>query len=818
MSSDIPKLKDPLIMQNNMDNSQDFSRSEISFKDLQTIDQSPFQDQENSPLTVASSNLSYPIASQFTTQLNPVTSSLSKGTGFVRRSRFDGKEAPSPFSYAGPIDGYTAKEISPRLTEGMREVSWSATNISSNIVAKSLQAVEDAQVTLDGQNSQIALELTGLKLYDLEKKLDSCLSSSKNILDLNSKVSPKVSQIMSQSVRRSKIALLQNDYEKVTRGYCSISPQKSSPYSIRTSVKMSEKFAFEELTRSIGKHECQQLLSLDNEHNKMRASLHKDSFRESNVLNNSGGKENLPSPSPTKRLSLNSQRGIASVKKPKALGRAIETQNYYLPVNPEFRISVENTSPKNRERNDSTAKEGFSDISEISTIATYPIINEKREKINKSDINLRDDDMTKNYNNDTTLPTLENVDVQRELEKSHEQKVRMNFKRDWSIETSQEHSSYESTILGKETIKKEIESFLMKFESEDKKNFARQWLKGVIENKEEKYGDSLQQSSNIDVIEAKQTPTFHGKSEVSLKDILRAEGRAVHQSNNTNVSFRRNSKVQPEVSKSIKCSKFVNQVEKNSKKLFTLRPQKSLSNKDAETFNQTNMNGVKKDKTLTQTYQSRRNQRSQGDLSQRQVELSNMKSTRSPQRNHKSENDLDKVQSQPKSETPSSQTKSNEFKRKKIEPVNKSRSNEEKVQVKENKHHVPVPNMVKSLEFLENLRKDVERSINYIDRSLQDFEDTDSLDNNSLEMRFSKDPQENIWGNVPYKEAKSNYYEGDALEDSQSPKTTDINSRTLEFLVKEANSKIMDDERIISEQDEFITDEYNSLKHIDEIH
>jgi len=25
----------------------------------------------------------------------------------------------------------------------------------------------------------------------------------------------------------------------------------------------------------------------------------------------------------------------------------------------------------------------------------------------------------------------------------------------------------------------------MKFESEDKKNFARQWLKGVIENKEE---------------------------------------------------------------------------------------------------------------------------------------------------------------------------------------------------------------------------------------------------------------------------------------------------------------------------------------------
>ena len=334
-------------------------------------------------------------------------------------------------------------------------MSWSATNISSNIVAKSLQAVEDAQVTLDGQNSQIALELTGLKLYDLEKKLDSCLSSSKNILDLNSKVSPKVSQIMSQSVRRSKIALLQNDYEKVTRGYCSISPQKSSPYSIRTSVKMSEKFAFEELTRSIGKHECQQLLSLDNEHNKMRASLHKDSFRESNVLNNSGGKENLPSPSPTKRLSLNSQRGIASVKKPKALGRAIETQNYYLPVNPEFRISVENTSPKNRERNDSTAKEGFSDISEISTIATYPIINEKREKINKSDINLREDDMTKNYNNDTTLPTLENVDVQRELEKSHEQKVRMNFKRDWSIETSQEHSSYESTILGKETIKKE---------------------------------------------------------------------------------------------------------------------------------------------------------------------------------------------------------------------------------------------------------------------------------------------------------------------------------------------------------------------------
>ena len=128
-----------------------------------------------------------------------------------------------------------------------------------------------------------------------------------------------------------------------------------------------------------------------------------------------------------------------------------------------------------------------------------------------------------------------------------------------------------------------------------------------------------------------------------------------------------------------------------------------------------------------------------------------------------------------------------------------------------------MPNMVKSLEFLENLRKDVERSINYIDKSLQDFEETESLPNNSLEMKSYKSEQENIWGNVTYKEAKSAYLEGEALEDTQSPKTQGANSRTFDLLARETNSKGTE-ERTVSEQDEFITDEYHSLKFIEEAH
>jgi len=55
-----------------------------------------------------------------------------------------------------------------------------------------------------------------------------------------------------------------------------------------------------------------------------------------------------------------------------------------------------------------------------------------------------------------------------------------------------------------------------------------------------------------------------------------------------------------------------------------------------------------------------------------------MRLTRSPEKTHRSYNDLDKIRAQQKSEAASIQPlKTNEFKRKKIEAVNKSRTNEE---------------------------------------------------------------------------------------------------------------------------------------------
>jgi len=109
-----------------------------------------------------------------------------------------------PFRYGtSPVDNCLAQVESPQLTTNMEEAANSALRLSKNIVASTIQAVDNAQLVVGGRNVQVELELSGLKLYDLEQKLDSCLSSTRDMLNLSSKVSPRVSEIIRLSDKKT---------------------------------------------------------------------------------------------------------------------------------------------------------------------------------------------------------------------------------------------------------------------------------------------------------------------------------------------------------------------------------------------------------------------------------------------------------------------------------------------------------------------------------------------------------------------------------------------------------------------------------------
>ena len=219
-----------------------------------------------------------------------------------------------PFKYtgpAGPIENSIALVDSPKLTIKMEETANSAVQLSKNIVASTIQAVDNAQLIVGGRNIQVELELSGLKLYDLEQKLDSCLSTSRDLLNLSSKHSPRVSEILRQSDKKLQISPLQ--------------PQKVSSFSTgETPARVNLK----EITSSIPEQE--KIQRLENERNQLKSIIkettsHASFANKLSQASKSAGKENTQ----MARAAITPKKeNILTVQtNPKPLGRSFERQS-----------------------------------------------------------------------------------------------------------------------------------------------------------------------------------------------------------------------------------------------------------------------------------------------------------------------------------------------------------------------------------------------------------------------------------------------------------------------------------------------------------
>ena len=233
----------------------------------------------------------------------------------------------SPLRYSSTFHGYVAKLDSPRASERMQQTERSATHFSENIAKRALQSVDNSQTGAEGRDIQIELELGGLRLYELEQKLDSCLSSSRKTLDLNCRFSPNITEIMSSSARKSFGRESNNGCNGLIRTFRSLSPKNSSKHTIKNSNNLLDNLSPGEVTVFMSPKEQERFSELEERAHQIRSSIRKSSQNDTSAINYIN-KENLDSSFSPNRSNIHDKVRIATVEKPKALGKVVKTENF----------------------------------------------------------------------------------------------------------------------------------------------------------------------------------------------------------------------------------------------------------------------------------------------------------------------------------------------------------------------------------------------------------------------------------------------------------------------------------------------------------
>jgi len=104
-------------------------------------------------------------------------------------------------------DDLASQMASPKLSNKMQMILQSNVNLSESIIQNTYKAVDASRIKLENKDLQVELEITELKLHHLDKKMEECLQSSKNTLNLNAKVSENVSKMFSPLKSNSSIIL-----------------------------------------------------------------------------------------------------------------------------------------------------------------------------------------------------------------------------------------------------------------------------------------------------------------------------------------------------------------------------------------------------------------------------------------------------------------------------------------------------------------------------------------------------------------------------------------------------------------------------------
>ena len=269
----------------------------------------------------------------------------------ISAHRLEKLDPDSPLRFSSTFDGYAAHLDSPRGSVRMQQTERSAKHFSENIAKRTIESFDNSKTGAKGRDIQIELELGGLRLYELEQKLDNCLSSSRRTLDLNCRVSPSITDIMS-SARRSFNRESNSGRNGLIRSFRSLSPKHSSKHNIKSANNLLDSLSTGEVTGFMSPKEQERFSELEERLHNIRSSMRKSAQNDTSAVNYIN-KENDTSFSPNRSRNHEKVK-IATVEKPKSLGKVVKTENFAAnttstPLETPDRHTISSTNNNNRE-------------------------------------------------------------------------------------------------------------------------------------------------------------------------------------------------------------------------------------------------------------------------------------------------------------------------------------------------------------------------------------------------------------------------------------------------------------------------------------
>ena len=130
-----------------------------------------------------------------------------------------------------PLEDIIGQIGSPKLSDKMQMILASNANFSESIIKSSFKAVDESRIKLENRDLQIELEISELKLQNLDKKVDGCLESSKNALAFNAKLSQNTMKILSPSRKSHQNTLRKESSQLISPKLSNVasSSHKNSP-------------------------------------------------------------------------------------------------------------------------------------------------------------------------------------------------------------------------------------------------------------------------------------------------------------------------------------------------------------------------------------------------------------------------------------------------------------------------------------------------------------------------------------------------------------------------------------------------------------